>query len=171
MLRTAERGKAFRTFPRNQGIEASVHDSCLLANSREFLRLLEKLVVNDQRRSHMHEYALLMHISQQVRVLQPDQRRKFGAGFGENRLGDSLTGVGNRSRDRVDATNVARQHFTVDSAAFGQHYARAERPHIGCDRTNDDETARAIEGARGKNESRTTSALLTSQTRLEVYPD
>ena len=51
MLRTAERGKAFRAFPRYQGIQAGVYDSRLLANPRELLRLLEKLVVDDQCRS------------------------------------------------------------------------------------------------------------------------
>jgi len=41
-----------------------VHDRGLLANSAQFLRALEQLVIDDQRSPHMHEYGRSMHIRQ-----------------------------------------------------------------------------------------------------------
>jgi hypothetical protein len=47
---------------RDQRIQSSAHDRGLLANSAQFLRALEQLVVDVQRSPHAHEFGRSVHI-------------------------------------------------------------------------------------------------------------
>src|SRR5579875_935610 len=63
-LRTAQSGQAASGFTRNQSLQAGVDQGGLLADTGQLRSALEQILVNNQCRSHMHDYVSIRHTSQ-----------------------------------------------------------------------------------------------------------
>ena len=50
-------------FARNERLESQAHKLCFFVNTGELACALEELIVDVECRSHMHQYALMMHPS------------------------------------------------------------------------------------------------------------
>jgi len=99
-----------------------------------------------------------------------DQHGNLFAQLIEKRRWKSGSCENDRTRERVDAPDVARENFTRHRQSFRQDHAGREGPDPGGHRTNNEKAARHPERPGRNDNRRTATALFTARARIEVDP-
>src|ERR1700690_3338496 len=79
-LGPAKRGEPSGGLTRDERLQTGPHQRGLLLNAGDRSRALQKAIVDDQRRPHMHQYASLMH----MRQADPGRPRRRAARYNQS---------------------------------------------------------------------------------------